>query len=113
MARKREQVFALALRTAQAREAAEQPAAVEIGLDGAGDHRAQRAGRALEALLVSAGVVVEVALEEPVKGGALRMTRPIDRLGLADEQRERRGRKRETAVGHKRVSAGRGTRSHS
>ena len=122
MAREREQVLALALRAAQAREAAEQPAAVEIGLDRAGDDRAQRAGGALEALLVGPDVVVEVALEEPVEGAALRMARAIDRLGLGDGQRERRnGRPAQgrgaqgckTGVGHGRISAGRDTRSHS
>ncbi len=84
MARKGEQVLALALRTAPACEAAEQPAAVEIGLDGARDDRAKRAGRALEALLMSADVAVEVALEEPAKGGALGM------IGSVDLEPERR-----------------------
>jgi len=65
-------VLPLALRAAQPREAAEQPAAVEVGLDRPADDGTQRAAPALEALLVGADVGVEVALEEPVQRGALR-----------------------------------------
>jgi hypothetical protein len=122
MAGERQQVLTPALRAAQAREAPVQPTAVEVGLDGARDDRAQCTGRALEALLVAAGVLVEVAIEEPVQCCALRVAGAVGRLGLAGKQRERRtGRSAaarggdgcETGGGHGRRSAGRDTWSHS
>jgi len=75
----------------QARKAPEQPPPVEVGLDGAGADRTQRAGATLEALLVDPDVLTEMAIEEPAKGGVLGVARPIDRLRLAHEQRQHRG----------------------
>ena len=87
LAGERQEMFGPTRRTADAREASQEPAACEIGLDAGLDHRTQGASAGLEALVVRPEVAVEVHLEELVEGGALGVARAVDarrtRLGAA------------------------------
>jgi len=65
-------------RAADPGEAAQEPSALEERLDRGTHDRAKRPEARLEALVVGPEVAVEVALEELVESGALRMTGSID-----------------------------------
>jgi hypothetical protein len=71
-------VLALAGGAAEAGEAVVQEAAIEEGLDRAGDHRAERSGAGLVALFVRVTVGVEVLVEEAIEDGALGVSGAVD-----------------------------------
>ena len=73
-----------AVRAADPREAALQPAAGEVGLDGRLDDLAQRPLPRLVAILVFPDVALEVLLEQPIDDGALGVTGPVNARGLGE-----------------------------
>jgi hypothetical protein len=83
-AREGEQVLRPAVRTADPREAALEPAAGEVDLDGCRDDLAQRPLPRLVAFLVLPDVALEVLLEQPVDDGALGVAGPVDARGLGE-----------------------------
>ena len=76
--------FAWQLGRRNPREAALEPAAGEVGLDGRGDDLAQRPFLCLIAVLVRPDVTLEVLLEQPVDDGALGVARPVNAGGLGE-----------------------------
>jgi hypothetical protein len=88
LAGERQQLFTVAVRTADPGEAGARIAAVEIALDDILDDRPEMAVLLLEAAFVDSQEPVEMMKQHPIEGRALRMARAVDsrHTGRADSR---------------------------
>jgi len=84
----RQQLFTVAVRTADPSEAGARIAAVEIAFDDLLDDRPEMTVLLLKTALVDRQEPVEVVEQDPIEDGALRMTRAVDsrHIGKADSR---------------------------
>ena len=84
----RQQLFTVAVRTADPSEAGARVAAVEIAFDDLPDHRPEMTVLLLEAVLVDRQEPVKIMEQDPVEDCALRMARAVDspHIGRADSK---------------------------